>query len=73
MPDRERLGLGLVSPGSYVVEISRTDPTSFHHVRGRIHLTALGLRQDLPFSLTGPNAVAGTLIVERKFRLEPVR
>jgi DNA-directed RNA polymerase specialized sigma24 family protein/tetratricopeptide (TPR) repeat protein len=69
----ERLGLGVVSPGSYLVEISRTDTTSLQPVRGNIRLTALGLRQDLPFFLSGRQVVTATLVVERKSHLEPVR
>jgi hypothetical protein len=42
-------------------------------VRGRIRLSALGIRQDLPFSLLGHQVVAATLVVERKSHLEPVR
>jgi hypothetical protein len=70
---QERLGLGLVSPGTYLIEISRTNPNVTYPVRGRIRLTALGLRRDLPFTLSGRQVVASTLIVERKSHLEPVR
>lgn len=69
----ERLGLGVVSPGSYLVEVSRTNTTELQPVRGRIRLSALGIRQDLPFSLAGRQVVAATLVVERKWHLEPVR
>jgi tetratricopeptide (TPR) repeat protein len=71
-PGQERLGLGQVSPGTYLVEISRTDPRAFQPVRGNVRLTALGIRQDLPFSLTGPQVVTATLVVERKSHLEAV-
>jgi Tfp pilus assembly protein PilF len=69
----ERLGLGVVSPGTYRVEISRTNTTELQPVRGRIRLSALGIRQDLPFSLLGRQVVAATLVIERKWHLEPVR
>ena len=69
---QERLGLGQVSPGRYLIEISRTNPTATYPVRGRIRLTALGLHRDLPFTLSGRQVVASTLIVERKSHLEPV-
>ena len=69
----ERLGLGVVSPGSYLVEVSRTNPDGLQPVRGRIRLSALGIREDLPFSLSGRQVVAATLVIERKWHLEPVR
>ena len=72
-PGQERLGLGQVSPGTYLVEISRTDATSTYPVRGNIRLTALGARHDLPFSLVGRQVVTATLVVERQSHLEPVR
>jgi DNA-directed RNA polymerase specialized sigma24 family protein/tetratricopeptide (TPR) repeat protein len=72
-PGQERMGLGQVSPGTYLVEISRTDATSTYPVRGSIRLTALGARHDLSFSLTGRQVVPATLIVERQSHLEPVR
>ncbi|HEX7597094.1 MAG TPA: hypothetical protein VF518_02705, partial [Polyangia bacterium] len=69
---QERLGLGSVSPGTYLVEISRTGASAMRPVRGRVRLTALGIRHDLPFTLSGSQTVAGTLIVERRSHLEPV-
>jgi hypothetical protein len=60
-------------PGTYLIEISRTNPNVTYLVRGRIRLTALGLRRDLPFTLFGRQVVASTLIVERNSHLEPVR
>ena len=72
----ERLGLGTVSAGTYLIEISRTStpPAAVAHpIRGRIRLTALGLHQDLPFTLVGRQVVAASLAIERKARLVPSR
>jgi hypothetical protein len=66
-------GLSADPPLLMATRISRTNTAATYPVRGTIRLTALGLRRDLPFTLSGRQVVASTLIVERKTHLEPVR
>lgn len=72
-PGSERMGLRRASAGTYLVEVSRTSPDHAHPVHGRIRLKAFGLNRYLSFNLTGRQVVAGTLIIERKPKLVPVR
>jgi pentatricopeptide repeat protein len=68
---REELGLRFAGVGSYVIEVSRTDPDSTAPVSGKIAVEVLGVKRDLPFKLTSQRTAVGRVVVRRKSRLEP--
>jgi tetratricopeptide (TPR) repeat protein len=71
-PDGERLGLGRIASGGYVVEISRTSPGDGGPVQGELVIEAFGNRRSYPFVLSGDHAPVARLDVRRDFRLEPL-
>ncbi len=70
---RERLALRRASVGTYLVEVTRTDPADRSPASGRITVAALGARRTLDFTLQAERAIVGRVVVRREFRLEPVR
>jgi hypothetical protein len=56
--------------GSYIVEISRTDPADSTPVTGQLRIRALGERRTIPFTLVGPRTQVGRVDVRREARLE---
>jgi TonB family protein len=70
-PGRERLGLRWTPAGTYVVEVSRSDPADTTPVSGRLRIRALDERQTLPFTLAGARAQVGRIEVRRVERLVP--
>jgi hypothetical protein len=69
---RERLGLRRVTPGTYYLEVSRTEPSD-QTVQGQVEIRALGERRVLPFTLTGDRVPVGQITVATRTRMEPVR
>lgn len=69
---RERLGLRWTGPGTYHIEISRTDPTDTRTVRGHIRVRILGETQTVPFTLTADRESIAQVRVRRESRMVPV-
>ncbi len=70
-PGRERLGLRWTPVGTYVIEVSRTDPTDTTPISGSLSVRALRSRRTIPFVLTGPTARVGSVRVRRESRMVP--
>ncbi|MEZ4340171.1 MAG: hypothetical protein R3B82_26410 [Sandaracinaceae bacterium] len=68
----ERLGLRWTGPGSYEIEIARTDPSDTQTVRGRLRVRILGQTQTIPFTLTGERESVARVRVRRTSQLVPV-
>ena len=71
VPGRERLGLRWTPAGSYVIEISRADPSSTMPVSGVLQLRILDSRQAVPFTLAADRVQVARLSVRRESRLVP--
>lgn len=69
---RERLGLRWTGPGTYVVEISRTDPADTSEIRGQLRIRILGERQTVPFTLNSERSTVARVRVRRTSRMEAV-
>lgn len=69
---RERLGLRWTAPGTYVIEVSRTDPNDTREIRGHLDVRVLGQRQRVPFTLRGEREAVARVRVRRESRLERV-
>ncbi|MFK7985640.1 MAG: VIT domain-containing protein [Sandaracinaceae bacterium] len=68
----ERLGLRWTAPGTYLVEVHRTDPNDTGVVRGRLQIRALGQRQTVAFTLSGEQETVARVRVRRESQLVPV-
>jgi hypothetical protein len=68
----ERLGLRWTGAGTYVVEVSRTNPSDDREIRGRLQIRVLGERQTVPFTLRGAREAVARVRVRRETRLEQV-
>jgi len=69
---RERLGLRWTAPGTYLIEVSRTDPSDTREIRGHLDVRVLGQRQRVPFTLRGEREAVARVRVRREQRLERV-
>ena len=69
---RERLGLRWTGPGTYAIEISRTDPADTTEIRGQLRIRILGERQTVPFTLTSERSTVARVRVRRTSRMEAV-
>jgi len=69
---RERLGLRWTAPGTYLVEVGRTDPTDTAEIHGFLALRVLGQRQRVPFTLRGERSAVVRVRVHRTTRMVPV-
>jgi Mg-chelatase subunit ChlD len=69
---REGLGLRWTAPGTYIVEVSRTDPSDREEVSGELTIRVLGQRRTVPFTLRGAREPVARIRVTRQTRLVPV-
>lgn len=69
---RERLGLRWTGPGTYIIEVGRTDPQDRSEIRGRVRVRILGQRRTIPFVLTSERVTVARVRVTRESRLEAV-
>ncbi|HBQ14398.1 MAG TPA: hypothetical protein DEF51_25800, partial [Myxococcales bacterium] len=58
--------------GTYVIEVSRTDPNDTREIRGHLDVRVLGQRQRVPFTLRGEREAVARVRVRRESRLERV-
>ena len=70
--ESERLGLRWTAPGTYLVEVHRTDPSDTRPVRGQLNIRILGERSTLPFTLQDGRAEVARVRVRRETRMVPV-
>lgn len=67
---RESLGLRSATVGTYLVEVSRTNPTDTHTLSGTIRVRALDTNRTLSFTLRGEREIIGRATVRREARME---
>jgi hypothetical protein len=67
---RERLALRFLPAGTYLVEVSRTEPGDAP-ITGEVAVRALSQDRRLPFTLTGERATIGRVVVTREQRVVP--
>ena len=67
----ERLSLGSIKRGNYLIEIGRGGATATSGVvRGTLEIAVLGNKKSLPFELAGNRTVVGRLAIRLEERLE---
>lgn len=69
---RETLGLRWAGTGSYLVEVSRTNPDDHRIIRGQLRIRVLGESRSVPFVLDDGHASVSRITVRRESRLVPV-
>ncbi len=70
---REAIGLRYAGAGSYLVEVSRTDPEDHRIIRGQLRIRVLGESRSVPFVLDDEHASISRVVVRRESRLVLVR
>jgi hypothetical protein len=71
-PGSERLGLRWTPRGSYVIEVSRTNPDDLTPISGQLRIRILGQTQTVPFTLMGDRVGVARVTVRRESRMVPM-
>ncbi len=71
--EHERLVVGSLRRGNYLVEVTRASAASTSgSIRGTLEVTALGSKRSLPFELRGAHAIIGRIAISLEEHLEEI-